>query len=82
MYFKYNLPIRQTKGNSVQDIVDIRIRNGRQAIEQYGGITKLSRDMGYSNPSFLTQQFGPMAGTDNGTCVRWHHPRSSWQAGG
>jgi hypothetical protein len=40
-------------------LTDIRRENGRAAIEKAGGTTKVSKKMGYSNASFLTQQFGP-----------------------
>lgn len=40
-------------------LVEIRRENGRAAIERAGGASKVAKKMGYSNPSFLVQQFGP-----------------------
>jgi len=40
-------------------MTDIRRENGRLAIEKAGGASKLARKMGYTNASFLVQQFGP-----------------------
>lgn len=41
------------------DIKDIRLKNGRKAIADHGGVAKVSRKMGYQNPSYLVQIFGP-----------------------
>lgn len=41
------------------DLKAQRIANGRQAIERAGGVGKVAEKMGYSNPSFLVQMFGP-----------------------
>jgi hypothetical protein len=43
----------------VINLVDTRRENGRRAIEKAGGVGKAAKMMGYSNPSFLVQQFGP-----------------------
>lgn len=40
-------------------LIDARRDNGRIAIEKAGGVGKAAKKMGYSNPSFLVQQFGP-----------------------
>ena len=40
-------------------LVEIRRENGRAAIERAGGASKVAQKLGYSNPSFLVQQFGP-----------------------
>ncbi len=40
-------------------LIDARRDNGRIAIEKAGGVGKVAKKMGYSNPSFLVQQFGP-----------------------
>ena len=40
-------------------LVEIRRENGRAAIERAGGASKVAKKMGYSNPSFLVQQFWP-----------------------
>lgn len=36
-----------------------RLSNGRMAIERAGGVSKVAKKMGYRNPSFLVQIFGP-----------------------
>ncbi len=41
------------------DLKTQRIANGRQAIERAGGVGQVAQKMGYSNPSFLVQMFGP-----------------------
>lgn len=41
------------------DLKTQRIANGRLAIERAGGVGKVAEKMGYSNPSFLVQVFGP-----------------------
>lgn len=41
------------------DLKTQRIANGRMAIERAGGVGKVAEKMGYSNPSFLVQMFGP-----------------------
>lgn len=41
------------------DIKTARIANARLAIERVGGVGKAAEKMGYSNPSFLVQMFGP-----------------------
>lgn len=38
---------------------ETRRKNLRAIIEKQGGVSKLSRQMGYSNPSFLSQMAGP-----------------------
>ena len=43
----------------MSDLIDTRRENGRLAIERAGGVGKVAKRMGYSNPSFLVQQFGP-----------------------
>jgi hypothetical protein len=43
----------------MSDLSEIRRANVRAIIEQRGGLTKLSRTMGYKNPSFLSQMTGP-----------------------
>ena len=40
-------------------LTDTRRANVRALIEQRGGLSKLSRAMGYKNPSFLSQMTGP-----------------------
>lgn len=42
-----------------RDITEVRRANIRGLIAARGGLTKLSKDMGYSNPSFLSQMTGP-----------------------
>lgn len=39
--------------------MDNRLINLREIVRQRGGVSQLSRDMGYSNPSFLSQMLGP-----------------------
>lgn len=41
------------------DKTPMRLTNGRQAIERAGGVGQVAKKMGYSNPSFLVQMFGP-----------------------
>ncbi|WP_315127302.1 hypothetical protein [Comamonas antarctica] len=41
------------------DLTETRIANARLAIDRAGGVGKVSTAMGYSNPSFLVQMFGP-----------------------
>ena len=41
------------------DFVENRLANCRAAVAQAGGISKLSRMMGYSSPSYLVQVLGP-----------------------
>lgn len=41
------------------DLNETRRANARKAMEKFGGVSKVSRAMGYSNPSYLTQIFGP-----------------------
>jgi hypothetical protein len=41
------------------DITDVRRANLRILIGQAGGVSRLSRLMGYANPSFLSQMAGP-----------------------
>lgn len=43
----------------MSNLVDTRRENGRNAIERAGGVGKVAKRMGYSNASFLVQQFGP-----------------------
>lgn len=38
---------------------ELRRKNLRALIAKHGGVSKLARDMGYSNPSFLSQMAGP-----------------------
>lgn len=45
--------------NMASALVTTRLRNGREAILSAGGVSKVARAMGYSNPSFLVQVFGP-----------------------
>lgn len=40
-------------------LTDARRANARLAIEKAGGVGKVAKKMGYNNPSFLVQQFGP-----------------------
>jgi hypothetical protein len=44
-------------------ISDIRRANIRLLVEQRGGLTKLSRLLGYKNPSFLSQMLSETAAT-------------------
>lgn len=41
------------------DLTETRIANGRLAIDRAGGVGKVSASMGYANPSFMVQMFGP-----------------------
>jgi hypothetical protein len=43
----------------MSNLTDTRRTNVRALIEQRGGLSKLSRAMGYKNPSFLSQMTGP-----------------------
>ena len=43
----------------MQKISEIRLENGRKHIELFGGVGKVASAMGYENPSFLVQVFGP-----------------------
>jgi hypothetical protein len=40
-------------------VVEYRRENIRALVDQRGGLTRLSKAMGYKNPSFLSQQVGP-----------------------
>jgi hypothetical protein len=40
-------------------ISEIRLENARKHIELFGGVGKVASAMGYENPSFLVQVFGP-----------------------
>lgn len=40
---------------------ETRRNNLRAIIEKQGGVSKLARQMGYTNPSFLSQMAGPAA---------------------
>lgn len=40
-------------------ILETRRENGRAQIERHGGVGKVAVKMGYANPSFLVQIFGP-----------------------
>jgi len=42
-----------------RDITEIRRANIRGLIAARGGLTKLTKEMGYLNPSFLSQMTGP-----------------------
>lgn len=41
------------------ELSEVRRDNGRKAIEKFGGVGKVAARMGYSNPSFLVQIYGP-----------------------
>lgn len=43
----------------MQKISEIRRENARKHIEFFGGVGKVASAMGYENPSFLVQVFGP-----------------------
>jgi hypothetical protein len=43
----------------MKKIRDIRLENARNLIERVGGVGKMAGAMGYANPSFLVQVFGP-----------------------
>ena len=41
------------------ELAELRRTNGRRVIEKFGGVGKVAARMGYSNPSFLVQIYGP-----------------------
>lgn len=51
-----------------RDITEIRRTNIRSLIADRGGLTKLSKEMGCRNPSFLSQMTGPAPSGSSRCC--------------
>lgn len=43
----------------MSDVTEMRRRALREAVEKIGGVSKASKLLGYTNPSFLSQMIGP-----------------------